>query len=36
MQQHRHKPGINACGQTGHLAPFETRKPEFGGAVGRR
>lgn len=35
MQPQRHLAGINMEGLTSHLAPFETRKPEFGGALGR-
>lgn len=27
--------GIETTGETAHLPPFETRKPEFGGATGR-
>jgi hypothetical protein len=31
----RHLTGITMASLTAHLAPFETRKPEFGGAIGR-
>jgi hypothetical protein len=31
----RHLTGTTMASLTAHLAPFETRKPEFGGAIGR-
>jgi hypothetical protein len=35
MRFERSRPGVARCGLTARLTPFETRKPEFGGALGR-
>jgi hypothetical protein len=35
MRCERNQPGLARSGLTARRTPFETRKPEFGGAIGR-
>ncbi len=35
MRRERRKTGLACGGLTARHTPFETRKPEFGGALGR-